>query len=356
MDKVIYYRGQAKNYSGNLKNGADIIPSIFRYKDREFSLIEEANYYIDTALSLQDVFNSKIDGDPELTAKILGKLQHRGVSTRLIDITKSYDIARYFASNKLFNDDGYIYHIIPEKSIKEIKDEYSLSVTRKIYTLMNSKTLIENNIDLVEYFTKLENVSNIKPYTIQNAVILDYEKLLKGRKIDNLRLNRQKGSFILLGNEIKENRLTGKINRSVFDDLDYPEIIKAKEKLNYLYELSLRGINYVNLFPDDDTAITLVSKYNQIFKLGKVNELMNFVDSKFKSSNHSKLTNFKNFILKNINDLYKEFNRDQNSFYFVFKELNDYYNFYYDIYNETNKVYELYNYEKIIKDLIKKSA
>src|SRR5690606_11484882 len=170
--------------------------------------------------------------------------------------------------------------------------------------------------------------------SITNSVILDYNELFKQNKQkDNLRLNNQKGSFILLGNEINNNQLTGNINREVFSNLNDPNEIKANDKLNILYDLSMnKNINHVRLFYDSDISIELISKYNEIFKLNRHYTLMKFTKDKFSydlldDKNDYQFKKYVEEIIKNLSKLLIEF-ENPNYFYFVYKELVDYYQYY----------------------------
>lgn len=359
--EIIYYRGQANNFSGNIKNGSDIIPSILRNEIESFNLVKEANYYKKSAQDTEESLKTYIGSDDEITTKTIGILQHQGFLTRFIDITKSYDVALYFASNDFFNHNGYVYKIIPDKSIKPLKGSLAKSITRKIYTIMNSKKLLENNTSLIDHFKIVENTnSNIDIQTIEDAVILDYDSLLSNKTLENLRMSRQKGSFILLGNEVVDNKLTGKINTSIFAYLDDPTTIIASDKLDNLYNLSIKGINYINLFPDADVSKTLISKYNEIVEFKKTNELKKLITNRFKlnSLNDDELEfkKFGEYLLNNIISLTEEFTRNKNSFYFVFKELVDYYRYYLNYLREPNKNNDfiVLNYEEIIENIFKK--
>ena len=352
MDKTIYYRGQTKNFSGNVNNGLDIVPSILRDKQDRFSLIEEANYYKNIALQMKEVYDVEFGSDGIINAKVLSLFQHQGFLTRLIDITTSYDIALYFASNGYFNENGYVYRIVQNKSIKEIKDKLSLSVTRKINTIINSEKLIRENTNLIDYFKSIENISSININTIKNAVILDYNKIYTNRDLKNLRLNKQKGSFILLGNEVSDDfRLTGNINRKVFDNLDDPIIIKKEKKLDNLFNLTLKGINYVSLFPDADISKCLVSKFNEMSKLNNIISLKKLINSSFvtKKNENSMFTYFRDYLLKHIDELKLDFMQNENKFYFVFKELVDYFKYHYDFYLDE---FGYINYEEVIDNII----
>jgi len=332
-----YFRGQAKNFSGNINNGSDIVPSILRGKIDDFTIIDEFKYYQKCANELKDVLSAIITNDDEITLKTLAIFQHYGIKTRLIDITKDENIASYFACNNYFDDIGYVYTIY-DKSIKEVKDDKSLSVKRKMQTIINSEYLIDNKINVLEYFKEKANQKTIiHKSSITNPVILDYENIFKNGINEelkaNLRISSQMGSFILLGNELNENNeLTGKIDREIFFKLDDPKEILAKDKLTTLYTLATNHkINYVRLFPDSDLGIELTSKYNEIFTLNRFESLKDYTKLKFSYRIlNEKFLEFKEFVDYMINNLeiLKEEFKNQDYFYFVYKELVDYYNYY----------------------------
>lgn len=349
-----YYRGQAKNFSGNIKNGNDIIPSILRDKNNDFAIIDEYNYYLDCAKSMQEVLDTTIGSDDEITIKSLGMFQHYGIKTRLVDITKSKDVALYFASNQFFDEPGYIYEIVPGTSIKELKDDLRVSVTRKIQTILDSKHLINNKVNLFYYFKLRENTKGtIRLSSITDPVILDYDKLFTVKQKENLRINKQKGSFILLGNEVSNDRLTGKINRDIFTNLNDPIEVPAKDKLNNLFELTKKQINHVRLLPDSDLSIELTSKYNEIQKLNRFTSLERYTKSKFKYysldiKTEKEFVEFVDYLINNLDKLRSEF-ENQDFFSFIYKELVDYFSYYLEIRRREiiSEEYIIVNYEEV---------
>lgn len=357
-----YYRGESEKYD-------EIIPSILR-GNHKVDLIIESEYYSYSSKSMEEVLKTVITNDDEINVKTLGLLQHYGFKTRLIDITKNKDVATYFASSNKFDEVGYVYSLTNEEII-EIKNDDRVSVKRKIAFITKAKEL--NNIDIIEYFSKEEKVkTSISPKTIKDAVILDYSTIFTNKQLENLRLNKQNGCFILLGNDIdSKNILTGTINYKFLDNKIKSDPINFSSKLNNLYDLSEKGINHVNLFPDSDISIDLVAKYNEIFKLNRLGELENFVKDKFSYDkldiNDNKYKVFVDFILNNLESLKQELSNNSNYFYLIFKEIVDYYNYYYNIDKEqkvkdNNKIiyknkeneFVLYNLE-VTKEIVKRA-
>lgn len=356
-----YYRGESKKHP-------EMIPSILR-ENRNISIIQEADWYKHTAKNLEEAYNTNDDID----IRTLGILQHEGFETRLLDITSNYDVARYFACSSNFDEDGYVYTIKPGKNIIEITDSKlkAESITRKLETIKKSKCFIENNINLREYFPKGFHMS-----TITKPVIIDPNDIYLDTKIDNLRLSKQKGSFILLGSEVDDNRLTGRINGINFDELPKVITIKKESKLEVLYELlkvkikdnNVDGINFVNLFPNDSEIKELVSLYGQVITLGRREKLESYIRKSFKANKYTApedymFKEYVDYMLGEADNLYLEFKENKNYFYFVFKELAEYFNYYYKLHRmkieaniskeeeikksekEKNEKYILYNLE-----------
>jgi len=145
-----------------------------------------------------------------LPFQTLSKLQHYGLPTRLLDITRNLFIAAYFACH----DDN-----------KE-----KINANGAIY-LFYGKPLQPDN-DLVKKFSALCFVQADAPTYGQSFIINpDY---------DNPRIKAQEGAFILERdpNEVKKLLVDIKI------------VIPSKRKKYILSQLNLIGINYQSLFPE----------------------------------------------------------------------------------------------------------
>ena len=153
-----YFRGESKDYGDT-----SCVPSIFRKKC--YSLIFEQEYY----QKLMDDFSEiavveKIKRDAEKKEynylKILGVLQHYGFSTRLLDISRSERIAKYFASSENFKDDGFVY-CFNRDTTREIATPDSTSISRIIKCIKDAVFL--QNKSVWEYL----NIKKQSEYTVK---------------------------------------------------------------------------------------------------------------------------------------------------------------------------------------------
>jgi len=331
-----YYRGESRKFK-------KIRPTLTREEIGRVDLITEKQYYMKNIKELMDILHISLNYDynEQEYSKALGKLQHYGIRTRLIDVTASKNIALYFASCDDFMDKGYIYIIKKENGFIPIQNEWAFSVKRKINLIFEGDNLIKNEIDLGEYFLKKDKLNNdyIKKWTLTDPVILDYEKVFSDKDIINIRYKKQNAGFILLGNNVDKKKgkllLRDEINYQALDNLTY-ETIESDHKLTALFDLSqeLPAINHVNLFPDDTKSIELMKMYQDIYLLTQDDAKRRVLFKKYLfkefsiiESNIRKSDRFIQHLSLNLNALYQEL-INENLFYFVFYELASYYQYF----------------------------
>ena len=151
LDKLTLFRGQ-----GNKE--WDLMPSVMRnredYLNEELYIKECIRQYPEEFINM-----SKID--------MLIKMQHYGVPTRLLDLTKNPLIALYFACVSEPNKDGVVYAICGP--IARSSDLYVTisSLSRKIITttaIKNIKIDSVINIFIILFLFKKLNIHYTKPY------------------------------------------------------------------------------------------------------------------------------------------------------------------------------------------------
>lgn len=302
-----YYRGEAAFYDTSM------IPPLFR--NEKYSLDKERKYYSECIDLMAEILKIKRSKDLDYNAIALGKLQHYNVPTRLLDVTKNILVAKYFASCKEFNKDGFIYQL---SNIPVVLGDDREIIRRKINIIF--KYDYSKQRDIFSYF-RTDNQKTIHSNTITDAVILDYKKLYAKMNVDNLRYERQQGSFVFFGNKIdQKGSILDEINYLMINELKKTKVrIKSSEKLEILYSLVKDDkINYVYLFPDESISIDLMVMYKKIF-IVKTVSLQNFINIMFEKHSY-----YKNFISQNILKFYKEFANNESLFYFVFYEFLNY--------------------------------
>ncbi len=264
--------------------------------------------------------------DEILALKYLNLMQHYGFGTRLLDITKNKAVALYFACNKNFKENGYIYTFNDTK-YRYLKDINGKSITRKFESI--GKYYKENKKNLNEMYD-----SDIKRFTVEKNVIMDCDNLFN--ELNNIRYKTQEGSFILIGNEIDENNcLTGNLTEVKIFDKETTKI-DSNKKLLYLYMLCCekeeikeldvinnRCICYVKMFPDDEFAFKIVSYWERIIIDKNLNEmkfilknLLDYLKEKFK---------IKNYYFNINSELAKDIFMSKEKFYFFCYEFSKYY-------------------------------
>lgn len=227
-----YYRGEAKQYD-------EVNASIFR---DDFLFANEGKYLN---------FLAKKTGLGQ-TLKDLGKIQHYGGCSRLMDFTKDFNVALYFACCEHDDEDGYIYCYETES----IDDESS--ATCKIiadFTFSEEEDLHNTLQRLAENYKKeVDKIVEI----LRKDYFLDFD-LLKDK---NLRMNRQDGLFLWMGdtqltsNNVKKGKATPLSDKNGRGE-EYPGVVLKvtiknhvkKDIRSYLEQPRTYTKGY--LFPDE---------------------------------------------------------------------------------------------------------
>ena len=228
----LYFRGEAKKYE-------EVNASIFR----DDFLLEHEGEYLKNLIA-----NENLEED----LNSLGKIQHYGGSTRLLDFTKNFNVALYFACREYDNEDGYIYCY----NTDSIDDENSaICKILADFSFLPSKNLQEE-------LKSIANKHNKSLTTICNIVSKDYFLDFDLLKENNLRMTRQDGLFLWMGdtklniNNCKKSKATSLSERDGRGKA-YPGVILKVIVSNFLKKEIRKylenPITYTNgyLFPDE---------------------------------------------------------------------------------------------------------
>ncbi|AJH62448.1 hypothetical protein bcere0016_40530 [Bacillus cereus 95/8201] len=256
FNKIIerYEKGDNLSFRGQGAKYPSIISSIAR--DRGY-LENEPDMYAEAIRMKQNEFDS-------LTSPIqrLAKLQHYNVPTRLVDITSDARIALFFAIQDVENgEDAYVYvysqenHKLNSKNVRVLSllatlKEYDLETIRHQYQAQFNEEILDEEILSI----------------VQKNVFVEFAEELKEL---NPRLYKQKGSFVICGNVVRD----GEIQRELktLDSVDPVIIIKIPFEYKETIKREL----------DEKYAINETFIYPELPSVGS------YVREKYKYSNFS---------------------------------------------------------------------
>ena len=233
----LYYRGQA--------NSEWIVESSIMRKDYQYNIYvdvtnmqgyENDHPMLKASLSvyekhmINDVMKSYPNEFHGLSSfQVLSKLQHHGLPTRLIDITRNPFVAVFFACSDKWQSkkDGAIYVFYG----KPYQQDHSF--VRKV-------------LDVAIYGNGVYNEEVYKPYGYSSmpSLIIDPD-------YEHTRIKAQQGAFVWENNSIDTDNLVTGIKI----------IIPTNYKENIIEQLDLVGINRSSLFPDLDNMTLFVKEH-----------------------------------------------------------------------------------------------
>lgn len=264
---TLFFRGQPEeNYTP--------VPSIFRHIDKGdsnstlFSMHEHVMYEQIISACLNDFLSCQSTFDH------LVKMQHYGLPTRLLDITTNPLVALYFASNKDKLDGEVIIYEIKNEDVK-FHGSDTVSILSNLAKMNEEFICPKSSKDARTDKEKrssgilLHCIYAEKPYFKDIINHKHFSAVLAIRpKLDNPRIIRQNGAFLIFGSEGNKTIPTSKTNH-LYKEFSCEEVggflhktenkgwvfkINGRKKEKIIDELAINGISKAVLFPEIDSV------------------------------------------------------------------------------------------------------
>jgi hypothetical protein len=248
-DSFYFFRGHANKRF-------DLLPSIYR---KQMWYSNEDKMIREIIMRCPTEFSSMTSSFEKLV-----KMQHYDLPTRLLDLTENPLVALYFAcvgANEKNEDGEIIFFKIPKSEVKYF-DSDTVSVVSNIAWAKTDFEIVEkfdgdykrfHHQDNHHALKLMHDIKQEKPHFLERIDPKHVKSVVCVKpKMDNPRLVRQDGAFLLFG--IDENKhIPAAIPEAWIHHPNQKKyIIKSSDKLSILKQLSGVGISKAKLFPEID--------------------------------------------------------------------------------------------------------
>ncbi len=256
LEKIQKSSTQLRFFRGHSKASYKLEPSIYR----NTGWIEnESTMFKELVLRCPNDFSSNMT-----TFQCLVKMQHYGLPTRLLDVTSNPLVALFFAceSHTVASDAEIIVFDFNPDEVKYF-DSDTVSILSNLAKRPKDFS-VPDDVDINAFNAHASikllthDIRQDLPHFLPNIEPLDLQKVICVKpKLDNSRIIRQEGGFLLFGCEKSKFSPANLSSKSISARLVINKDLK-KELREHLENL---GINKATLFPEIDQVAGHIKEY-----------------------------------------------------------------------------------------------
>lgn len=248
-------------YRGQTNIVWDLEPSVFR----DDNIYSENIFYDKLSMREPEEFNEKI------IFKNLVKMQHYALPTRLMDLTFNPYIALFFACEDL-NDSVAVVYVFNEYFDRF--DNKEVEIFARCATKERKYGSLEGYYESIFDLEFKDSITDNKQTYVKNRL---KEPRFVRTNLDNERIKRQDGAFIIFGAEVDKVTKISDVTSSAIAAI----IIRGNNKMHILSELSEFGIHQGFVYPElEHQARHIRTAYK---KQGAINNVQSVISNAYET-------------------------------------------------------------------------